>query len=334
MIPHPRVLLEQLDPAQVEDVYRASLRILDETGLAIALPEAVRALADAGARVDGGRVRLGPDLVERLVGRAPRRFTLHGRTPARSVEVGSGSLLVSPGYGSPSVADAAGRRRDATMADFERFAALAGAADAIDITGGLLVEPLDVPPALRPLEITRSLLERSDKPFLGSVAGTAGARESLDLARVVFGTGSADFDGRAVMMGLVNVNSPLRLDDRMAEALIEYAPGGAGGPSYPGHPHGRHRARHRRGGARAGGSGTPRVRRARPGRQAGFARRHRHGRVRRRPPHRAVPASAGPRTRSAPCSARRWPGASGCRSAVRAWSRARACPTTAAATSA
>jgi trimethylamine---corrinoid protein Co-methyltransferase len=226
VIPHPRVLLEQLDPAQVEDVYNASLHLLDGTGLAIALPEAVRTLADAGARVDGGRVRLDPGLVERLVGRAPRRFTLHGRTPARSVEVGGGSLLVSPGYGSPSVADAAGRRRDATMADFERFAALAGGCDAIDITGGLLVEPLDVPPALRPLEITRSLLERSDKPFLGSVAGMAGARESLDLARVVFGTGSTDFDGRAVMMGLVNVNSPLRLDDRMAEALLEYARAG------------------------------------------------------------------------------------------------------------
>jgi trimethylamine--corrinoid protein Co-methyltransferase len=226
VIPHPRVLLEQLDPAQVEDIHRASLRILDETGLAIVQPDAVRTLADAGARVDGGRVRLSPDLVERLVGRAPRRFTLLGRTPARSVEVGSGSLLVSPGYGSPFVADAAGRRREATLADFERFAALAGASDAIDITGGVLVEPLDVPPALRPLEMTRSLLERSDKPFLGSVAGTAGARESLDLARVVYGTGSADFDGRAVMMGLVNVNSPLRLDDRMAEALLEYARAG------------------------------------------------------------------------------------------------------------
>jgi trimethylamine--corrinoid protein Co-methyltransferase len=92
-----------------------------------------------------------------------------------------------------------------------------------------------VPAALRPLEITRSLVERSDKPFLGSVAGAAGARESLDLARIVFGgssgTGgqgspSGDFGGRAVMLGLVNINSPLRLDERMAEALLEYARAG------------------------------------------------------------------------------------------------------------
>jgi trimethylamine--corrinoid protein Co-methyltransferase len=229
VIAHPRVFLDQLDPAQVEDIYRASLRILGETGLAVQSAEAVRVFADVGARVDGTRVRLAAGLVERLVGTAPHRFTLHARNPARSVEVGGAALLVSPGYGSPSVADAQGRRRDATLADFERFAGLAAACDAVDITGGLLVEPLDVPTALRPLEITRSLVERSDKPFLGSVAGAAGARESLDLARIVFGgpgRAGGEFGGRAVMMGLVNINSPLRLDERMAEALLAYARAG------------------------------------------------------------------------------------------------------------
>jgi trimethylamine--corrinoid protein Co-methyltransferase len=232
VIAHPRVYLDQLDPAQAEDVYRASLRILEGTGLAVQSADAVRILADAGARTDRGRVRFSRDILERLVARAPRRFTLHARNPARSVEVGGDALLVSPGYGSPSVADVRGRRRDATLADFERFAGLAAACDAIDITGGLLVEPLDVPAALRPLEITRSLVERSDKPFLGSVAGTAGARESLDLARIVFcgggdgEPGSGGFGGRVVMLGLVNINSPLRLDERMAEALLAYAAAG------------------------------------------------------------------------------------------------------------
>jgi len=223
VIPHPRGYFEQLDPAQVEDVHRAALGILDEVGLAVSLPEAVGALAGAGARVDAGRVRLAPDLVDLLLARAPRRFTLHARNPARSVDVGGPCLAVSPGYGSPSIADAKGRRRDATLADFERFASLAGTCGAIDITGGVLVEPLDVPPALRPLEMTRALLERSDKPFLGSVAGAAGARESLALARLVFGP---DLGGRTVTMGLVNVNSPLRLDGRMAEALLAYARAG------------------------------------------------------------------------------------------------------------
>jgi trimethylamine--corrinoid protein Co-methyltransferase len=222
MTPHPRVYLEQLDPEQVERVRDAALDILDRVGLAVLDPEALRALADAGARVQGGRARFTPDALERLLAPAPRRFLLHGRNPVRTVEVGSEALLVSPGYGSPSVADTQGRRRDATLADVERFSALAGAADCIDITGGLIVEPLDVPPRLRPLEVTRALIEGSDKPFLGSVDGAAGARESIEMARIA---ADASVD-RAVVMGLVNINSPLRLDARMAEALLAYARAG------------------------------------------------------------------------------------------------------------
>jgi len=222
MIGHPRVLQEQLDPSQSEAIYTASLRILDAAGLAVSSREACDVFDGAGARIRSGRVMMPPDLVQRSLSLAPHRFSLEGRNPARTVELGGGNLLVSPGYGSPSVADARGRRRDATLSDFEHFATLAACSDCIDITGGLLVEPLDVPPPLRALETTRVLLERSDKPFLGSVAGAEGARDSLLLARLVFG----DLDARPVMMGLVNVNSPLRLDDRMAAALLEYARAG------------------------------------------------------------------------------------------------------------
>lgn len=108
------------------------------------------------------------------------------------------------------------------MADFEAFASLAGRADCIDVTGGMLVEPLDVPASLRPLETTRALIERSDKPFLGSAAGAEGARESLEMARIALG----GLRGKAAVMGLVNINSPLRLDARMAGALLEYAKAG------------------------------------------------------------------------------------------------------------
>jgi len=222
MIPHPRRCIDPLEPAQCEAVYAAALRILDESGLAVLSEKSRDILAAAGGRVSADRVRLSPEIVERATQQAPRAFVLHARNPARSVELGNDTLLVCPGYGSPSVADARGKRRDATLADFDAFAALAGGSDCIDVTGGLLVEPLDVPAALRPLEITRSLLLHSDKPFLGSVDGAEGARESIEIARCVFG----DVHARTVMMGLININSPLRLDARMAAALLEYARAG------------------------------------------------------------------------------------------------------------
>jgi trimethylamine--corrinoid protein Co-methyltransferase len=224
VIRHPRTHLQQLDAEGCDALYRAALEILDRAGFAVQSEQACSLLAEHGVRVDGEKklAWLPPEIVERHLALAPKTWTFAARNPAKSVEVGGNAMLVSPGYGSPSVADRTGRRRDATMADFEAFAALAGNADCIDITGGLLVEPLDVPAALRPMETTRALIEHSDKPFLGSVAGAEGAARSIELTDIALG----GLRGRACVMGLVNINSPLCLDGRMAEALVAYASAG------------------------------------------------------------------------------------------------------------
>jgi len=198
--------------------------VLDEVGMVIQSDEACARLSEAGARVERetGRVRFPPDLVQDRLRCAPSRFLLHARNPARSVEIGGDRLLVSPGYGSAFVADAEGKRRYARMEDVRTFARLAGTAECIDITGGLLVEPSDVPAELRPLELTRALLTCSDKPFFGSVAGAEGARDAIEMARIVMG----DLSEKPSILALININSPLRLDARMADALLTYVRAG------------------------------------------------------------------------------------------------------------
>jgi trimethylamine---corrinoid protein Co-methyltransferase len=220
MIEHPRTYLEPLTPEEVEAVYQAALTVLEEVGLGVQSAEMCRRLAEAGAAVGAAeqRVRMSPGFVETHLAAAPAQWTLHARNPKQNVSLGGRTMSVSPGYGSPWVADALGQRRPAALADFERFALLAGRCAAIDITGGLLVEPLDVPPERRALETTYALLRCSDKPWFGSVAGTAGAHESLQMARIVFG----NLREKPVILGLININSPLRLDARMAEAMLEY----------------------------------------------------------------------------------------------------------------
>ena len=129
------------------------------------------------------------------------------------------NLLVAPGYGSAFIADDKGYRRIATIDDLRNMVLLAGSSAEIDVTGGLLVEPSDVAVNLRPLEISKVLVKYSDKPFMGSVSGHVGARESLEMAKIVFG----DIKNKSCVMGLININSPLRLDSHMAGAMVEYA---------------------------------------------------------------------------------------------------------------
>ncbi len=224
MIPHPTALLSPLDGDAVERLLDSAYRILDEHGFALEECAARRLMIAHGARVDetSHRVRLSPSQTAAWLAHAPASFQVAARNPRRGVTVGDGSMLVSPGYGSAFVASTDGRRRPSTLADLRGFAALAGRCDMLDITGGLLVEPCDVPEAARPLEATMALVHASDKPFFGSVAGRAGAEESLRIAEILFG---ASID-HPVMLALVNINSPLRLDARMAEALMAYASAG------------------------------------------------------------------------------------------------------------
>ena len=61
----------------------------------------------------------------------------------------------------------------------------------------------------------------SDKPFMGSVTSAARAADSIEMCRLLFG---ADFVGsHCVILGNVNVNSPLVLDGEASRVIRTYA---------------------------------------------------------------------------------------------------------------
>jgi len=216
--------LRVLGDAQVEFIHRYSLRILAEIGLVFRDPRAVEILLAAGARQDSttGRIHIPETLVRSSLERAPRQFEFHGRNPAKTVVVGGDGVVCAPGYGSPFVLDLAGSRRTANYQDFENFAKLAGWADVIDCTGGTLVEPQDLPVENRHLDMVWSLIRNSDKPTMGSVVGEVAARDTMRMMSILFG-GDDVLRERAVVLGLINVNSPLVYDSRMLEAMLTYA---------------------------------------------------------------------------------------------------------------
>ena len=212
-----------LSEPQVETIDRYSLRILAEIGLVFRDPRAVEILVRAGARQDPatGRIHIPEALVRSAVEKAPHEFRFHGRNPARTVTVGGSNVVCAPGYGSPFVLDLDGNRRTANYEDFENFAKLAGWADTIDCTGGTLVEPQDLPVENRHLDMVWSLIRNSDKPTMGSVVAEVAARDTMRMMSILFG-GDEALQHQAVVLGLINVNSPLVYDSRMLEALLTY----------------------------------------------------------------------------------------------------------------
>ena len=203
-------------------IERAADRVLAETGIEFRDdPDALQMWRKAGAKVDGLLVKFEPGMLRELLKTAPAEFTQHARNPARSVRIGGKNVVFAPSYGSPFVMDLDTGRRYGTLQDFQNFIKLGQASPWLHHSGGTVCEPVDVPVNKRHLDMAYAHLRYSDRPFLGSVTAQSRAEESIDMARIVFG---ADFvDKNCVIMGNVNVNSPLVWDGTMTTVLRAYA---------------------------------------------------------------------------------------------------------------
>jgi trimethylamine---corrinoid protein Co-methyltransferase len=211
---------EILDDSSMEELDRGWRRIVSELGIDFLHDEAVAVLAAAGQDVDGQLVRFDPDWILEQVGKAPREFELQARNPARTIHIGGDHMAFGAVYGCPFTRRGL-ERREATYDDFQNLVRLAQSFPQLDTPGGTICEPNDRPLDSRHLDMVYALLALSDKPFMGSVTSGPNAADTIAMAEMVFGRESLE-DSPAII-SLINVNSPLRYDDRMLSALIEYA---------------------------------------------------------------------------------------------------------------
>ena len=215
--------VEPLAEDDLATLDRGWQRLVSELGIAFDHPEARRLLAEAGQDVDGEIVRLDPEFVLAQVALAPRSFTLRARNPARDVVVGDDTAIFLPTQGAPFVRRGA-TRREGTLADFADLVRIAQVLDDLDSPGGLPCEPNDRPLDSRHLDMTSTLLTLSDKPIMGAQISGIAAADSIALARIVF---RDRFDAGPCLHTVINVNSPLRYDGRMLEALLVHAAAGS-----------------------------------------------------------------------------------------------------------
>src|SRR6266513_5410017 len=191
---------EILDEAAMQELERGWRRIVSELGIEFLYDEALDYFRQAG--------------------KAPPEFEVQARNPARNVHIGGRHMVFSAVYGCPFVREGL-ERRNATYQDFQNLVKLSQSFPQLDSPGGTICEPDDRPLDSRHLDMVYALLTLSDKPFMGSVTSGPNAVDTIAMAEMVFGRDS--LEKTPAIISLINVNSPLRYDDRMLSALLEYA---------------------------------------------------------------------------------------------------------------
>jgi trimethylamine---corrinoid protein Co-methyltransferase len=213
-----------LDEEQLVSVEHHADRILQEIGMEIRGDAAALCLwKAAGAEIRGeSRVHVPLGLARQIVKRsAPAEFIQYARNGARSVLIGGRATVFAPAYGPPFVCDADTGRRYGTLQDFHNFVKLTYMSPWLHHSGGTVCEPTDLPVNKRHFDMLYAHMTLSDKPFMGSVTTASRAADSIEMCRLLFG--AEYLETHCVILGNVNVNSPLVLDGEASRVIRTYA---------------------------------------------------------------------------------------------------------------
>jgi trimethylamine--corrinoid protein Co-methyltransferase len=209
---------------QIAAIHANALRVLEELGMRVLLPEARARFRAAGALVDedSGMVRIGREIVAAALATAPRSVTLKAAVPEKDLVLEPGRLVFVSGAGCPNCTDRVRGRRPGRLADLTEILHLTDGFDAVQMLNAA-VEPQDVPAPLRHYATMRLQLRDCRKlPFVYA-RGTAQVEESFQMIRLWRGLSEAEFAAASWTKTVINTNSPRQLDIPMAQGIIDFA---------------------------------------------------------------------------------------------------------------
>ena len=221
--------MEILSADQVEAIHQASLKILRDIGLRVESPTALKLLTDLRAEVDhdSGNVRFDPELIEEMLQGLPSGFTIHARNPEKTVHMGGDSIVFASVCGPSFVSDLDRGRRAGTHEDMLNFVKLTGSLNIFHHEGGSGIEPLDLPPETRHLDMMYAQITLTDKGWQPNWLNTAErARDCIEMARIALQTDEDGLREKPAIVGGLNTNSPLLFDEGQADGMRIFAEAG------------------------------------------------------------------------------------------------------------
>jgi trimethylamine--corrinoid protein Co-methyltransferase len=230
-----------LSDGQIERLFRATLECLNRTGVHVHNEEARNLLAEAGAHVDGLRVRIPPALIEDAIAANPRSFTLWGRTGEHSIQVMPDRVYFGPGPTCTYFVDPdTGERRKTRRGDAALTARVCDALDNIDYVMSLGLIG-DVTPSLAPVYEFAEMIANTGKPVLPWGFCPENVSDIYEIAKTVAG-GEEALRSRPFFAFFSTFQPPLvHTDEDVANVLwaadhdvpIVYLGGGSAGATAP-----------------------------------------------------------------------------------------------------
>jgi trimethylamine--corrinoid protein Co-methyltransferase len=220
--------IEILSTDQVEAIIGAALSILENQGMRFLEAGSRRLLKAAGADCDEATmlVRFDRRLVLEKLALAPAEFRLRARNAAHDLQIGGKNLVFCSVGGPAFCSDLDRGRRVGTHAEVCNFLRLVQSLNIIHQESGGPFEAMDLPPETRHLDLYLAQLTLLDKNCQANGLGRMRTADCIEMNRIALGVAPEALARDALVMAIVNTNSPMQLDVPMTEAVIELASNG------------------------------------------------------------------------------------------------------------
>ena len=218
VVPDPPV--EPLSEDGIAAIHDGAMRILEEIGIAFLNEEALALFREAGASVEGETVRMGRDFVMEMVGRAPDSFTITPRNPDRALTMGGRHINFGNVSSPPNYWDLETGKVPGTREHCRNLLKLSHFFNCIHFVGGYPVEPVDVHPSFRHLDVLFDKLTLTDKVAHAYSLGPERVEDVMEMVKIAAGLDEAAFRETPRMYTNINSTSPLKHDLPMIDGCL------------------------------------------------------------------------------------------------------------------
>jgi len=212
---------------EIEDIHNASLEILENPGLEIESKRALDILKEAGGHVnyEKNQATIPRDLVKKALEKAPKTLTYGARNPKNSFLLDKREThFTTNGYAVFIRDPETGERRYSTQEDLARWAVLADYLDTVHVIWPSL-NPSDVPKHMQRLSALFTCLSNSEKHVEHFAENAREAQYEIEIAAAIAGN-KEELKKKPVISAVQCPIAPLRFDEGLTDAVIEFAKAG------------------------------------------------------------------------------------------------------------
>lgn len=207
---------------ECEKIHFASIEILNRTGIDVHDEEARKILAEAGATVDGIRVRIPEFMVANALATLPKRMTLYDRDGGVAIRAGGYNTYFGGGSDCLYILDHhTNERRKPVLDDVVSAARLMDALPEIDFVMSAVL-PEDVDQSIYDRYQMEAMLNNTTKPIVFVSPDYEGCVAAIEMCETVSG-GADKFRQRPFATCYINVTSGLIANQEALQKCIYLA---------------------------------------------------------------------------------------------------------------